>query len=1824
MSRRFTIAASVVSLILCICLLPTFAQKGSGKKSQATVQKKQANLQKKIAKKMSAVPNKTGKKVQVPQVRNLSQEKGKLPANGPENDALYLTPHTYMRSTARLIPQTGKAVKFAVTAPVSTFTPAKSASIHDDKEMEGEEHETPDIILVDPNAKRDADAALMNTSNAPTVIPAPSLTFSGVNNIDNFNAFGGRVLPPDTNGDVGPNDYVQTVNLLVGIYDKTGVIRAGSPFKMSTLFAPLGGACAALDNGDPVALYDQLSDRWLITQFAVPNPFHQCIAISQTGNPTGAYYVYDFIMPGGKFNDYPHFGWGSDALYMTDHQFNAAGTAYLGAGVFAFDKAKLLAGDPSASFIYFDLQPLDPNLFGHLIPDADGMAPPEPGHTYVFHLLSTEGGYGLDGIQIFDFTYDFVNPLNSTFAERADSPLAVPSFDPGFNESGATIAGCTGGNSRDDFPQPLPANDCQRLDSVGNRLLHRVQSRNFGSHTDYVMNLSVDVTPTDATRFDYIAGVRVFKLRFEAGTFALQQAFTLSPDTDDRFMAAVAMDNGGNMAIGYTVTSTATMPAVRYAGVTDGGVYLGEGSITAGAGVQTNTASRWGDYSGMNVDPTDECTYWYTQEYYTATGELCGATTSNACWKTIVGKFNLGTGASCTTPATGTIDGQVTSLVGGTPIPGVVITATDTTSSGSVSATTDGAGNYSRNIAPGNYDLVASKPGYGTSAPVNVTVAASGTVTTNFALDPHGVLALGPVSFSDAAGNNNGLIDPNECISLTVQLNNVGPGDATNVVGTLSSDTSGVTIPAATASQTYSTITPGGNATNAIAYQVSVSPAFTCGTDIDLTLTVATDDGPFSFPITLSTSHSSSVSFSATGPVGIPDNNPTGASLPIVVSGVPSFTRVMVSVRMTHTWDGDMDVFLVGSDGTTTINLSDDNGGSGDNYGTDCPAGENDTTFDDNAATSITGGAAPFVGHFIPEQPLSTMNAQVANGTWTLHIVDDYAGDLGTIQCWTITFVNDQPCVDGGGVCAGSVPVLSLNSDTVSNDTNADGNVDSNECFDLNADLHNDGTATATGITGTISTSTPGVTILDGTASFADIAPGANGGSTTPFQLRTGIGYDCSQPIELTMDVTSGSSNYSFPVTIIPDAGNGAVTQFTYSGPPVPIPDNNAAGASATVNVSGISPANLFKVTATLHISHTFDGDLILQLIGPDSTVVPLAIGRGGANLGFGTDCPADGNDTTFDDDATTPIGAGTGTFVGSFIPDGSLADFQGIDPNGDWTLHVIDAGAVDTGNIECWSMTVQPIGCQDAGCVTCGTITLSPATLPDGTLGGTYNNTITASGGVGPYTFAVTSGTVPTGLTLNSDGTWSGTTDANGTFNFTVTATDSNGCTGSQAYTVNVTCPFMIFSPASLPDGTQGVAYSQTVTATNGVAPIVYSLSAGALPAGLTLNPSTGQISGTPTTLGTSTFTIGAVDANGCTGAQTYSITINFPCVTLVFSPATLPDGTVGVAYSQTVTATNGSAPITYSVSSGALPAGLSLNSANGDITGTPTTVETANFTISAVDNNGCTGSQAYSITIDSACVPLVFSPTTLPDGTVGTAYSQTVTATNGTAPITYSVSAGALPAGLSLDTSTGDITGTPTTVETANFTISAIDNDGCTGSQAYTVNIVASCLFCDEFDNNTVDAGWSYNHISDWSESGTLLSVNAPKKSYAIASVFAGCQLCSTATSLSTTDDSSKVSFYSSYIDKKHAMEALFKFGGNKIVLKQRNGSIVKKQAISFSLDANTTYTVTMTNDGTNVVLNVNGTDIATFATVGSLPLGTTGFQVVGDASFDYIHVN
>lgn len=649
-------------------------------------------------------------------------------------------------------------------------------------------------------------------------MPGTMVSFDGISSQDNFNAFGFRLSPPDTDGDVGPNHYVQQINLLVRVYNKAGAPLT-VPFKMSSLFAAMGGQCAATDQGDPIVLYDPLADRWLLSQFAFTGtstpPYHECIAISKTPDPAGAYYLYDFILPGNEFPDYPKIGVWPDAYYMTTNQFLLGGS-FDGAGAFAFDRAKMLAGDPTAGLVYYNLNLAShPEGIGGMLPsDLDGLVTPPVGRPNTFsYFLATEFADAIDGLRLFDFHVDWANPANSTFTERAESPMSVAAFNP-LSPSG-----------RDDIPQPPPASaTTAALDSISDRLMHRLQYRNTSAGETLVVNHTVNVSggTTPAT---YRSGIRYYQLTDSGAGFGISEQATFAPaDGHSRWMGSAATDNQGNLAVGYSVSSITLFPSIRYAGrlATDppGGLFQGEASIIAGTGVQRDTGSRWGDYSALAVDPADDCTFWYTTEYYTAASQA----SSTVGWLTRVASFVF---PGCTPPPQGTLTGTVTNANTTAPIQGANINIT-----AGYYASTNASGVYSLVMAPGSYTATASKFGY-LSATAVVAVSNGGVTVQDFALTPQPVMtASGSALVAEGFLPGNGAIDPSETVTVDFTLKNIGPGDTTNLVATLL-PTGGVTNP--NGPMTYGVVLNSGG-TGTQPFTFTADPSLACGGQLIATL----------------------------------------------------------------------------------------------------------------------------------------------------------------------------------------------------------------------------------------------------------------------------------------------------------------------------------------------------------------------------------------------------------------------------------------------------------------------------------------------------------------------------------------------------------------------------------------------------------------------------------------------------------------------------------------------------------------------------------------------------------------------------------------------------------------------------------------------------------------------------------------------------------------------------------------------------------------------------------------------------------------------------
>jgi hypothetical protein len=466
----------------------------------------------------------------------------------------------------------------------------------------------------------------LQSSVGPPLLPTLNSNFEGVGNgfTGPQGTFTVPAVPSDSNGSVGPNHYVDIVNNDFAVFNKNGMVIYG-PVPINTLWAGFGGLCQTDNDGDPVVVYDRIADRWVLSQFAVTGangtttPFLECVAVSQTGDPTGSYNRYSFAYS--NFNDYPKMGVWPDAYYIT---FNMFGTSsFSGAEVCAYDRAKMLAGQAATQQCFN----VGTSYFGLLPSSLDGANPPPAGSPNYLLSLGTSV-YAVPvvppphtDLAFWKFHVDWTTPANSTLT----GPTTV------------TVAGYT-----------LPCNDAagtcvpqggtaQQLDTLGDRMMFRMAYRNFGTHESLVVNNSVQVDATGRV------GMRWYEIRSPGTTPTIFQQGTYAPnDSVFRWMGSIAMDQAGDMALGFSSSSTAIHPGItltgRLASDASGTMGQGEDTFVVGAGSQFSVPSnngdfRWGDYTAMAVDPSDDCSFWYTNQYLPSNGEFN--------WKTRIGAFKF-------------------------------------------------------------------------------------------------------------------------------------------------------------------------------------------------------------------------------------------------------------------------------------------------------------------------------------------------------------------------------------------------------------------------------------------------------------------------------------------------------------------------------------------------------------------------------------------------------------------------------------------------------------------------------------------------------------------------------------------------------------------------------------------------------------------------------------------------------------------------------------------------------------------------------------------------------------------------------------------------------------------------------------------------------------------------------------------------------------------------------------------------------------------------------------------------------------------------------
>src|SRR5438093_6809282 len=726
-----------------------------------------------------------------------------------------------------------------------------------------------------PGHAHSGASAAQPASSVVAAAPALLNSFAGVGN--GFSGpngtFSVNSAPPDTNGAVGPNHYVETVNTSFAIFNKSGTPIYG-PVPINQIWSGFGGGCQTNNDGDPTVVYDGIADRWVISQFSVTTtPYLMCVAVSTSPDPTGSYYRYAFGYGSVNFPDYPKLSVWPDAYYLTVNFF-ANGSTFAGAGVAALDRSKMLAGQPETQQLFYT-----GTAYGGLLASTlDGSRLPPAGSPNYLVALGTTSS-----LATWKYHVDWTTPSNSTFS--APTSVAVASYS----------EACGGGTC---IPQ---SGTFQRLDSLADRLMYRLAYRIFGDHEALVVNHSV--TSGSST------GVRWYELRPSGGNLTVFQQGPYAPDASYRWMGSIALDQAGGIGLGFSVSSSSLKPQVHYTGrlASDpaGQMSQGEGTIVNGAGAQTGNLSRWGDYSSMSVDPVDGCTFWYADEYLPANGSFN--------WRTRIGTFKLpGCGvtndfsisaspssvsATQNDTATSTIATAVTSgsaqtvslSAGGLPSGATASLSPASVTAGGSSTLTVGAGS----AAVGTYTITVTGTGTSATHTTAVTFTITAPPANDFAITGNAAslsLAQGPNGTSTiSAGVTSGS-------AQTVSLSTTGvPSGATASLN-----------PTAVTAGASSTLTLGGGSATPGTYTITVTGTGTSAThSTTVSLTVTAPPPPNDFSINANpTSLSLVQGQSGTSTISTALTSGSAETINLTVSGTPGGASAGLSPTSVTTGGG--------------------------------------------------------------------------------------------------------------------------------------------------------------------------------------------------------------------------------------------------------------------------------------------------------------------------------------------------------------------------------------------------------------------------------------------------------------------------------------------------------------------------------------------------------------------------------------------------------------------------------------------------------------------------------------------------------------------------------------------------------------------------------------------------------------------------------------------------------------------------------------------------------------------------------------------------------
>ena len=577
---------------------------------------------------------------------------------------------------------------------------------------------------------------------------------------EGYPGFSVTSVPPDPNMAVGPNHIVQWVNNAFVIFNKQGA-QVQAPVADSTFWGANSTCYQGGAFSDPVVKYDRAADRWVVAEVALPllagtlGQYAQCYAVSKTSDPTyvsdangnnTSYYIWTYGF-GTNVNDYDKIAVWSDGYYVTWNIFQG-GTTFIGAEACAWNRSDMLNGVATPGFVCYQLSSAYASL---LAADLDGATAPPTGSPGYFMDIDPSSG----ALNLWKLHANFTTPSNSTFT----GPTSISGVAP-------FTAPCP--DTQDCIPQPATT---QELDAIGDRLMYRVAYRNFGDHESIVANHTVLGAGGNT-------GVRWYEMRSPNGTPTLYQQGTLVPDSDNRWMPSIAMDKSGNIGVGYSVASGVTYPSIRYTGWEVGnplGALQAETWMVAGGGSQTGS-NRWGDYSAMMTDPSDDCTFWYTQQYQ--------AITQSTNWNTRIGSFKFSSCGQTLAPSTTTVGSSHNPSTYGQS---VVFTATV--------APVSEPGTPTGSVTFKDGSLVLG------SSPLSGGIATFSTST--LAVGPHSITGVygGDTTFSGSTSS-----------ALAQTVNQAGT--TTALVSSLNPSTYGASVKfTATVTQTSGTATPTGSIT---------------------------------------------------------------------------------------------------------------------------------------------------------------------------------------------------------------------------------------------------------------------------------------------------------------------------------------------------------------------------------------------------------------------------------------------------------------------------------------------------------------------------------------------------------------------------------------------------------------------------------------------------------------------------------------------------------------------------------------------------------------------------------------------------------------------------------------------------------------------------------------------------------------------------------------------------------------------------------------------------------------------------------------------------